>query len=191
MKLTTAFLFIIAATSLLFVMCKNSSNETPKENFGGFGSQVAWGEHLVTIGACNDCHSPKKFGPMGMEIDSAHMLAGHMGFPVPDVDKKMMQQKGYVVTSDLTSWIGPWGVSYTANLTSDASGIGSWTEAQFITALRKGKFKGLEGGRDLLPPMPWQMYKNMTDDEIKAVFAYLKTTKPVENVVPPPTPPVQ
>jgi hypothetical protein len=38
--------------------------------------------------------------------------------------------------------------------------------------------------------MPWQMYRNMTDDELKAVFAYLKSTKPIKNVVPEPTPPV-
>src|SRR5689334_9839538 len=102
MKQTTAFLIIVAATSLLFVMCKNSDSEKPKENFGGFRNQVEWGEHLVTVSACHDCHSPKKFGPMGMEIDSAHLLAGHMGSPVPDVDKKDFQKKGYVVTGDLT-----------------------------------------------------------------------------------------
>lgn len=191
MKPTTAFMIIVAAVCFLFVMCKDPNNSTPKENFGGFGSQVAWGEHLVTVSACHDCHSPKKFGPMGMEIDTAHLLAGHMGSPVPDVDKKDFQKKGYVVTGDLTAWIGPWGVSYTANLTSDESGIGNWSEQQFMLALRQGKFKGMAGGRDLLPPMPWQMYRNMTDDEIKAIFAYLKTTKPIENVVPPPTPPVQ
>jgi hypothetical protein len=192
MKPTTAFLIIVSVVCFLFVMCTNSNNESSaKQNFGGFANQVTWGEHLVTVSACHDCHSPKKFGPMGMQIDSAHMLAGHMSSPVPDVDKKDFQKKGYVVTGDLTAWVGPWGISYTANLTSDESGIGNWSEEQFIRALRFGKFKGMMEGRDLLPPMPWQMYRNMTDDEIKAIFAYLKSTKPVENVVPPPTPPVQ
>ena len=95
-----------------------------------------------------------------------------------------------MTSPELTSWVGPWGVSYTANLTSVSTGIGSWKESQFIYAIRNGKFKGLPDGRPLLPPMPWTMYRNMTDDELKAVFTYLKSTRPVRNVVPPPKPPV-
>ena len=110
--------------------------------------------------------------------------------PPPDVDRKEMESKGLAVTGDLTSWIGPWGISYTANLTSDSTGIGNWKEEQFIYALREGKYKGLPSSRPLLPPMPWQMYKHMTDGELKAIFAYLKSTKPINNVVPPPEPPV-
>jgi hypothetical protein len=64
-----------------------------------------------------------------------------------------------------------------------------WKEEQFMRALREGKFKGLSGNRSLLPPMPWQIYRIMTDDEIKAIFTYLKTTKLIKNVVPPPMPP--
>jgi len=107
-----------------------------------------------------------------------------------DVNRQDMETKGIIATNDLTSWVGPWGVSYTANLTPDATGIGSWKEEQFIYALRNGKMKGLAGSRPMLPPMPWQMYRNMTDDELKAIFAYLKTTKPIRNIVPQPTPPV-
>ena len=69
------------------------------------------------------------------------------------------------------------GISYTANLTSDATGIGNWKEQQFMYAIREGKFKGLAGSRTLLPPMPWEMYRHMTDGELKAIFAYLKTTR--------------
>jgi hypothetical protein len=46
-------------------------------------------------------------------------------------------------------------------------------------------------GRDILPPMPWEMYKHMSDDEIAAIFAYLKTIPAVSNQVPPPVPPAQ
>lgn len=56
-------------------------------------------------------------------------------------------------------------------------------------ALRKGKYKGLENARDLLPPMPWFNFSHLTDEDLKAMFAYLKSTKPVNNVVPPPIPP--
>lgn len=109
--------------------------------------------------------------------------------PGIDVDRKAMETKGLVVTMDLTEWVGPWGVSYTANLTPDDTGIGNWTEEQFFTALREGKYKGLAGSRPLLPPMPWEMYRNMTDSEIRAVFAYLKSIKAVSNLVPQPLPP--
>lgn len=132
----------------------------------------------------------KKMTAQGPVEDMDRALAGHIaGSPTPDVNRKEMQDKGLVVTGDLTSWVGPWGVSFTANLTSDSTGIGTWKEEQFMLAIREGKFKGLANGRTLLPPMPWVMYKNMTDDELKAVFAYLKSTKPIRNVVPAPLPP--
>ncbi|MHC2993246.1 diheme cytochrome c-553 [Pontibacter sp. HJ8] len=149
------------------------------------------GEHLVLIGACHDCHSPKKMTEKGMEIDFSRALSGHPSdMPPPDVNRKEMEQKGLAVTQTLTAWVGPWGISYAANLTSDATGIGNWTEKHFFTAIRQGKHKGLENNRMLLPPMPWDMYRNMTDEELRAVFAYLKSTKPIKNVVPAPQPPV-
>lgn len=170
---------------------KEGPKETSNTGLGGFESKEKWGQHLVTIAGCHDCHTPKKMTPMGPDIDSALLFAGHMaGSPEPAVNKKEAQDKGLVVTSDLTTWVGAWGTSYTANLTSDSTGIGNWKEEQFILALREGKSKGLATGRPLLPPMPWQMYKHFTDDELKAMFAHLKASKPIKNVVPAPLPPV-
>jgi hypothetical protein len=80
-------------------------------------------------------------------------------------------------------------MSFAANLTSDETGIGAWTEHNFITAMRTGKIKGLENGRTMLPPMPWFNFKNMTDEDLKSIFAYLKSTKPVSNLVPAPISP--
>ena len=91
-------------------------------------------------------------------------------------------------TGDLTSAVGQWGASFAGNITSDATGIGNWSEAQFRNALRKGKYKGLDNARDLLPPMPWQNFGQLTDFDIKAVFTFLKSTRPVKNVVPAPIP---
>jgi len=197
-SLSTAILFVVAVGTILLAQCDqvsgdNSSaqKEVPTPAFGGFGSQAKWGEHLVTVSACHDCHTPKKMTDHGPDIDSSLLLSGHpSGLEVPDLDRHELETKGVIATSDLTSWIGAWGISYTANLTSDATGIGNWKEDQFIYAIREGKMKGLAGSRPMLPPMPWQMYRNMTDDELKAIFAYLKTTKPIHNIVPQPTPPV-
>lgn len=189
MKKTISAILLFAVATLLFAQCQQSeaSEKNPHEvTYGQFKDKVEWGKHLVTVSACHDCHSPKNLDGGGLELDSSRLLSGHRpGDPVPEVNWKEIKEKGSVVTvGGLTSWAGPWGVSYAANLTSDETGIGNWSEEQFMTALRKGKFKGLEGSRDLLPPMPWEMYRNFTDDEIKAIFAYLKSTKPVENVVP-------
>ena len=58
-----------------------------------------------------------------------------------------------------TAMVSPMGTSYAANITSDATGIGNWSLQQFKTALTRGKSKGIETNRDLLPPMPWENYK--------------------------------
>jgi hypothetical protein len=72
---------------------------------------------------------------------------------------------------------GPWGNVASANISPDASGIGYYDEALFIQALRTGYVKA----RELNPIMPYGEYKLVPDDELKAMFAYLKTVKPVKH----------
>ena len=146
------------------------------------------GGYLVGIMGCNESHSPKIMGPQGPQLDPDRLLSGYpAGQPLPPMP---VNNDGWALMSmDLTAAVGPWGTSFAANLTSDATGIGNWTEEQFERALRHGLYKGLEGARPLLPPMPWQNLVNMKPEDMKAVFAYLKSTKPVENVVPAPIPP--
>jgi len=166
------------------------TNDQPSD-FHGYESQVAYGKHLVTIMGCNDCHTPKKMTEQGPVPDMDLQLSGHpANMPRIDINREEIEGKGYAVTMDLTEWLGPWGVSFAANLTPDGTGIGNWTEDQFIYALREGKAKGIPGARTLLPPMPWEMFRHMTDDELKAIFAYLKSIKPINNLVPPPEPPL-
>ncbi len=146
---------------------------------------VRRGEYLVTITGCNDCHSPKKMGPGGPEIDSAYMLSGYPSArPVPEFPAELVKKGFVVVNGDLTAAMGPWGTSFAGNITSDATGIGNWSEEQFSNAIIHGKYKGLEGARPLMPPMPWQNLQHMSKADIRAIFAYLKSTKPVNNVVP-------
>ncbi len=84
-----------------------------------------------------------------------------------------------------TAWAGPWGISYTANLTPDQNtGLGIWTEDMFIKAIREGKHMGTS--RPILPPMPWPAFRNYSDDDLKAIFAYLKSIPPIANHVPDP-----
>lgn len=151
--------------------------------------QINRGKYLVDLGGCHHCHSPKIMTERGPISDPDRLLSGHPADEaLPPFDGET--KKGYILFSmGLTSSTGPWGTSFAANLTPDATGIGTWSEEQFFTALRQGKFKGLEGSRQILPPMPWEDLGKMSNEDIKAVFAYLKSLKPVENVVPSAIPP--
>jgi hypothetical protein len=148
------------------------------------------GEYLVTIMGCNDCHSPKKMGAMGPEVIPELALSGYPSdHKLPAVDPKVM--KDWVLFSpDLTAAVGPWGTSFSANLTSDSTGVGNWKEENFRIAFTKGKFMGFESSRSLLPPMPWQNFVNIKDENPTAIFTYLQSTKPVKNIPPAPLPPV-
>lgn len=148
---------------------------------------VQYGKYLVTITGCNDCHTPKKMGPKGPELIEELLLSGFQGKnAIPEFDKERTQKGFAQMSPDMTAAAGPWGVSFAANLTPDETGIGSWTFEQFKTAITQGKYKGQESGRPLLPPMPWFNYTEMKDEDLRAIFAYLKSIKPVENVVPAP-----
>ncbi len=150
---------------------------------------VKRGEYLVNAVGCGDCHTPLKMGPKGPAPDMSRMLSGHpqdMKMPASPVTSPGPWMGSFAAT--MTAWSGPWGVSFTRNLTPDKeTGLGDWTEQNFIATMRTGKRMGK--GRDLLPPMPWQAFKNMTDDDLKAIFAYLRTIPPIKNTVPEPVPP--
>jgi hypothetical protein len=95
-----------------------------------------------------------------------------------------------IATNQDLTWSGPSGLSFAANLTPDTqTGLrsGVWTEELFIKALRTGKHIGT--ARDILPPMPWPDFAQLTDDDLKAIWAYLGTIPPIQNQVPDPIPP--
>lgn len=145
---------------------------------------VQSGEYLVTIMGCNDCHSPKKMGPNGPEVIAEIKLSGYPASrPLPKVNKEALKS-WVLLNEDLTAAVGPWGVSFSANLTPDQTGLGNWADDNFKRALKEGWFKGLEGTRKLLPPMPWQEFAALKDDDITAILTYLKSLKPVSNAVP-------
>ena len=174
------------ATVTLFISCTNhSSTNEKKAVVMDSAEKVKRGEYLVSIIGCDDCHSPKRMGPMGPEIIPELRLSGYPSSrPIQKADSNVVKQGWALFGPDLTSSVGPWGMSFAGNITSDETGIGNWTEENFLRAIRQGKYKGLENSRPLLPPMPWFSYKNMSDEDLKSIFAYLKTVRPVENVVP-------
>ncbi len=189
---TLAFLIAVSV-----IACNSSSStSTNKEGITEIAATVSQdslisrGRYLVTIMGCNDCHSPKIMGPHGPMIDTARMLSGHPS-DMPVASAPADAVKSWVLFNPtLTAFVGPWGTSFAANLTSDESGIGNWSEGQFFKAIREGKYKGMDNTRPLLPPMPWEMYRNATDEDLRSIFAYLKSTPPVKNNVPSQIPPV-
>lgn len=150
--------------------------------------RVERGHYLVSTIGCGDCHSPKKITSKGLEEDMSRHLSGHpqgSNLPPPPA---LNNSWAAVASWDLTAWSGPWGTSYTMNLTPDElTGIGSWSEETFMKAIRNGRHMGV--ARQILPPMPWQFYRNLTDEDLKSIYAYLRTIPAVSNEVPQPVPP--
>jgi mono/diheme cytochrome c family protein len=151
-------------------------------------AQVARGKYLVTVAVCNDCHTPFKMGDNGPEPDMSRMLSGHpadMDLPPPPAPSGPWIAS---FTATNTGWSGPWGISYSANITpDDETGIGKWTYENFRDTIRNGRHMGR--GRQILPPMPWPMFRHMTDEDLAAIFAYLQTIPAIRNKVPEPQPP--
>lgn len=169
----------IAAALLLFVV---AAAPAATAKAGGNG-QVERGRYLVTIGGCNDCHTPLKMGPKGPEPDMTRMLSGHpeslVLSPAPKTEGTWM----WAGAVTMTAFAGPWGISYAANLTPDKNtGLGIWTEEMFLKALKTGKHWGT--ARPILPPMPWQNLAQAKDEDLKAIFAYLHSIPPIKNHVP-------
>jgi hypothetical protein len=150
--------------------------------------RIERGRYLVNASGCADCHTPLKMGSRGPEPDVVRSFSGHpQSLVMPSVPTLPAGPWQVISSSTNTAWAGPWGVSFTANLTPDAeTGLGRWSEKDFVQTLRKNRHLGQ--GRPLLPPMP-AAYGEMTDEDLIAIFAYLKTLAPIHNRVPAPLPP--
>lgn len=174
---------------LIFVFTNIACNTKTKQdnNLSSDIKMIKERERLVSIHGCNDCHSPKKMTKLGRPIpDEKLLLSGHpMNQKFSQKDSSILKSREWILFNlNGTITIGPWGTSFAANLTPDETGIRNWTLEQFTRAIRDGKYKGLENGRRLLPPMPTVGYKKLKDEEIQAIFKYLKSIKPITNIVP-------
>lgn len=118
------------------------------------GDKIAYGEYLATVGSCASCHTPH--GPQGPEKKLEY--AGGMPFPASHAG-------GQTVVSP--------------NITSDPdTGIGKWTDEQVRDAITKGV---LPGDRKMRPPMPWKGYAGMSDEDVAALVAYIRTIPPIRH----------
>jgi mono/diheme cytochrome c family protein len=150
--------------------------------------RVRRGAYLVEAMSCNDCHTPWKLGPKGPAPDRTRLLSGHPADLVMPPPPKVSGPWGWIAAATNTAFAGPWGVSFTANLTPDPeTGLGKWTPEMFMATMKTGRHQGK--GRPLLPPMPYFSVAALTDDDMRAVFAYLQSLPPIKNRVPNPIDP--
>ncbi|MBN8861475.1 MAG: c-type cytochrome [Sphingobacteriales bacterium] len=192
MRTLIIFLSFVTVSVTGFVACGGNIRQADAAPAAALthDSLVSRGSYLVSTIGCDDCHSPKRMGAHGPEVIPELRLSGFIkGGMLPPVDTGAIKKGWALFSPDLTAAVGPWGISYAANITSDATGIGSWTEAQFIKSIREGKLKGLDNTRPMLPPMPWFNFAKLTDTDLKAIYTFLQSTNPVENAVPAPVPP--
>jgi hypothetical protein len=159
--------------------------EAPPVAAAAAPNAVERGKYLVTILACNDCHTPYHIGPNGIpEPDMTKMLSGHPeGLKMPPGPKLPEGPWLWVGAATNTAFAGPWGVTYSTNLTPDQNtGIGIWTEDMFVRAIKSGKHMGTS--RMIQPPMPWPAYGQATDEDLKSIYAYLRSIPAIANRVP-------
>jgi hypothetical protein len=147
---------------------------------------VERGRYIVSGSGCHDCHTPLIMGPNGPERDLTRALSGHPDSLIMPPAPRLPEGPWQVTISGTgTAYNGPWGTTFTANLTPDKeTGLGAWTVDDFIATFRTGRHQGK--GRKVLPPMPIDVYANYSDADLAAIFAYLQTLKPVRNQVPTP-----
>jgi hypothetical protein len=180
--------WVVAMILGLSVVAGCGKSEAAESSKAPPESRAVRGKYLVSVLGCNDCHTPLKMGSKGPERDYTRLLSGHpeqlqVG-KAPEVPAPWMM----TMVSTGTAFAGPWGTTFAMNLTPDVNtGIGLWTEEMFMRAIRDGRHWGQS--RPIMPPMPWDVYRNLTDEDLKSVYAFLRTIPPVVNHVPEYRPP--
>jgi hypothetical protein len=189
-NVTTTTLMVLALAAFSGAMVRAIGDEG--QDAAGAAAQknvrIDRGAYLVSMMGCNDCHTPWKMGPKGPEPDMTRALTGHpQDIVLPPAPAASGPWIWHGAATN-TAFAGPWGVSFTANLTPDKeTGLGSWTEEMFIATMRTARHQGK--GRPILPPMPVKMIGKATDEDLKSIFAYLQSLAPVKNKVPAPIEP--
>jgi mono/diheme cytochrome c family protein len=175
----------LAASLLALTILAPPATASAQARKGGPPDLVKRGEYLVTVGSCNDCHTPWRLdSALGMPVpDMSRMLSGHPA-DGPDPESALAGKDQLVMGPTMTSFRLPFGTVYAANLTPDATGLQAWTEEQFVRAMRTGRKMGIAEGPPILPPMPWPSLARATDEDLRAIYAYLRAIPAIANAVP-------
>lgn len=147
------------------------------------------GEYLANISGCHDCHTVLKMGPNGPEREMTSKLSGHpQALMMPAAPTLPQGPWMGIFSATMTAWAGPWGVSFSRNLTPDKeTGLGEWSEEDFLNTIATGRRLGK--GRPILPPMPIEALQKSSLEDRRALFAYLQSIPAIKNLVPEPLAP--
>jgi cytochrome c553 len=190
MQLTKTRTLLTSATLCLMAtgLARAVSTQPVHQDAPAAAARVERGAYLVQAMGCHDCHTPWKPGPKGPAPDMSRALSGHPADLVMPPPPKLAGPWSWTGAVTNTAFAGPWGVSFTANLTPDReTGLGRWTVETFIATMKTGRHEGK--GRPLLPPMPYPSVASLNDDDIRSLFAYLQSLTPIRNRVPSPVDP--
>lgn len=177
----------IVAMGLAFISCNETAGKDGDKEPATVAQLAERGKYLVTVVGCGDCHTPKIMTPQGPVPDTTKFLSGYdaAAGPLGQFDTAIVRDGRWaLMKGDLTAAVGPWGITYAANLTPDDTGLGGWTYDNFRRAIKEGKYRGVANSRPLMPPMPIPALSQLTDEDVKSIYEYLKTIKPVKNLVP-------
>lgn len=164
-RIVAATAIVASVSATLFVMsCTQSATNQGAAAPRTLEDRIAAGRLQTFASGCQDCHTP---GGMYGQPDSSRTLSG----------------------SEL-GWVGPWGTTYSRNLTPDsATGIGNWSEEQIAVAIREGR---RPDGSPVLPPMPWPAFGiGLSHEEALDIAAYLKSLPAISHQLPAALPPGQ
>ncbi len=189
-NLKTAVFAALALAALGAGCNKNAAQQAAAPDVSYTAAQVTRGAELVNEWKCNFCHTPELRGPDGKPMPNPErLLSGHpQDEKIPDVSDMVITSDAFMEfldNLDNTVWASNDMLVFSANLTPDIeTGIGTWTDVQFVGTMKRGMHMGL--GRRLLYPMPWQELAELPDSDLISIYAYLRTIDPVSNKVPPP-----
>ncbi|MCK5392049.1 MAG: c-type cytochrome [Deltaproteobacteria bacterium] len=183
--LTLSSLVILALVSAIAVSC----HRKPATELTYSPERIEIGQAVVEGWNCGFCHTPEIKGPDGKPMpDPKRLMSGYPSDEevptIPDMVITSPEWMEFLDNLDSTVWATDNLLIFSANLTpDDETGIGTWTETEFVETIRQGRHRGIE--RRIKYPMPWQELSELSDEELLSVYEYLMTLEPVNNKVPP------
>ncbi|MFO1050788.1 MAG: c-type cytochrome [Planctomycetota bacterium] len=165
---------LVPALGLVLAACERPATHPSTD-------PIARGRYLVNAMGCADCHSPH--GPDGAELPGMH-LAGHPAdAPLPKWEASMLQNGNLAtIGPTVTAYAGPWGVSIAPNLTPDATGMAELTADALVKSWKTGRH--WKEDRMVMPPMPVPALRNLEEEDMRAIWAYLHSLPAVKNAAP-------
>jgi len=186
-SILSLFSFLLITMFLLAIVGCNQKPDPPTVTMYS-PERLEIGQAVVEGWNCSFCHTPQIEAPDGKLMpDPKRLMSGHPADEevptVPDMIISSPEWMEFLDNLDSTVWATDDMLVFSANLTpDDNTGIGTWTEVEFVETIREGRHRGIE--RRIKYPMPWRELSELSDEELLSVYEYLMSLEPVNNKVP-------